>query len=64
MLFNATKYPDDWLRYELGMNNVRDEIEKLILTTYGERCPDFQEDCICCKKWAAFDTLVENPFEE
>ncbi|MGC0052692.1 hypothetical protein ACNSPG_06450 [Brucella pituitosa] len=25
---------------------------------YGERCPDFDADCFCCKAWAEYDALT------
>ena len=33
-------------------------------TFFGERCSEFELECECCKRWAAFDVLVENPFVE
>lgn len=32
---------------------LRDWIE----INYGERCPDFEKDCIVCKAWKMFDEL-------
>ena len=24
---------------------------------WGERCPDFEENCYCCQAWKAFDVM-------
>jgi len=34
----------------------------LLDTFFGERCSEFEPECECCKRWAAFDVLVQNPF--
>lgn len=31
---------------------------------FGPRCPDFEKDCICCKRWKALDDLIDNPFAD
>ena len=31
---------------------------KRVITEYlGERCPDFDADCLCCKAWKEYDGL-------
>jgi len=42
-----------------------------ITEALGERCPDFDPECWCCKAWAEFDALraaisteKERPLEE
>jgi hypothetical protein len=37
--------------------------EAIIKTYFGERCPDFDKDCECCKRWKLLDQLFENPFD-
>lgn len=32
-------------------------IAEAITEAFGERCPDFEPDCWCCKAWAAFDAI-------
>lgn len=34
-------------------------IEEAITEQFGERCPDFDADCICCQVWSQYDDLVE-----
>ena len=33
-------------------------LKKWIMKNYGKRCPDYEKDCIVCKKWKLFDKLV------
>lgn len=32
-------------------------IHKFGVEWYGERCADFEPDCLCCKFWKAFDEM-------
>ncbi|WP_430438969.1 hypothetical protein [Shinella sp.] len=32
-------------------------IEEAIIAQFGERCPDFDPDCHCCRVWRALDDL-------
>lgn len=32
-------------------------IEEAITEAFGERCPDFDADCRCCKAWAELDQM-------
>lgn len=34
-----------------------DLIAEAITEYWGERCPDFDADCPCCKAWKQFDAL-------
>lgn len=43
---NTNTIPDDTLL-----------IEEAITTKFGERCPDFDPDCHCCRVWRALDDL-------
>jgi len=38
-------------------DNVKSMAELCIQEKYGDRCPDFDENCVLCKKWKAFDEL-------
>ena len=33
-------------------------ITEAITAHWGERCPDFEPDCPCCKAWAQYDHLL------
>lgn len=39
---------------------LRDSLHQWMVSTYGERCQEVDEHCICCKKWEAFDTLFDD----
>ena len=41
---------------------VRPSFEAFLVETWGERCPDYCEDCVLCAKWKALDDILENPF--
>ena len=30
---------------------------------WGDRCPDFDKDCPCCKAWVAFDVVFTDVVE-
>lgn len=32
-------------------------IAEAIIEAFGERCPDFDPECHCCKAWAEYDEL-------
>src|SRR5690606_38184781 len=40
---------------EAGMSKL---IVEAITEYYGERCPDYDEDCFCCKVWIEYDALT------
>ena len=35
-----------------------DLIAEAITEAFGERCPDFEPECHCCKVWKQYDHLV------
>ena len=38
--------------------NDDDPIAEAITEHWGERCPDFDADCPCCKAWIRYDVLM------
>ena len=36
---------------------VATSVRDYFIEWYGERCPDYEENCIACQKWKAFDEL-------
>jgi hypothetical protein len=38
--------------------------KKVLTEWFGEKCPDYDPDCECCKRWRSLDDLIENPFKE
>ena len=47
--------------FNLMAGHVRIIAEVFLTEQFGERCPDFEENCECCRRWAALDTLTEDP---
>jgi hypothetical protein len=43
---------------------VRTLAEPLLLEFFGERCPDFCDACVCCRRWKALDDLLANPWAD
>ena len=39
---------------ETMMSNL---IEEALTEYFGERCPDYHEECMCCKAWKEYDIL-------
>jgi hypothetical protein len=47
---------------ESVLGPIRQAMFEYLVQFWGERCPDFNEECSLCQKWKAFDCLTENPF--
>lgn len=37
---------------------MSDLVAEAITEAFGERCPDFEPECHCCKAWAEFDRIT------
>lgn len=37
-----------------------DKIEEALTEYFGERCPDYHKECVCCKAWQEYDILTRN----
>ena len=54
---------DDYeTKFTVTINHLRTIAEDMLNEHFGKRCPDFEPECECCKRWAALDVLKENPF--
>ena len=51
-------------RFQVERGRVEAAATAFLLEWFGERCPDFEPHCEVCKRWAALDTLLEDPFIE
>lgn len=38
---------------------IRAQAAMWLTEHFGERCKEFNAECICCKRWAAMDVLCE-----
>ena len=41
----------------MGGTVMRTLLEEAITDHFGERCPDFEPGCPCCRAWAEFDEI-------
>jgi len=57
-------YTSDYEHFAASVRAFDDRARDMLTEHFGERCEDFDADCPCCQRWAAYDTLVENPFDE
>ena len=51
---------DDDPKYEQMVGHVRTVAEAYLMKFFGERCPDFEQHCVVCQKWAALDKLLSS----
>lgn len=36
-----------------------DYVKEAVTEHWGERCPEFEPECNCCKAWAQYDQLTQ-----
>lgn len=51
--------PDAIEALEADTDKILRRLRKYITANYGERCPDFDKDCPCCRVWVRYDLLEE-----
>lgn len=54
-----TKLSVDIAELEAGTDKVLRRLRRFLTENYGERCPDFDKDCPCCRVWVRYDLLEE-----
>lgn len=64
LIIGSITHRSDWDEFDGHAAFLRNECEKLLHEFFGERCSVFELNCECCKRWSAYDALVENPFEK
>ena len=37
----------------------KERVKEYMVKNWGTRCPDYEENCACCKAWKYFDYLFE-----
>jgi len=40
--------------------NSMSKIEEALIEYWGERCPDFEPECVVCQVWLEWDQLKES----
>ncbi len=58
------EWKSEYQRFSHLARAVRVEAEVLLVQEFGERCEDYEPECLCCKRWKALDDLIANPYEE
>lgn len=48
--------------FDEDVEEVKDVVEPFLKEWFGDRCPDFDENCIVCKKWQLYDKLIKKPW--
>lgn len=33
-------------------------LKKKLKELYGEKCPDYEDRCACCKAWSVYDSII------
>lgn len=51
-------------QFEMTARHTRTIAEVLLTEHFGERCPDFEPDCECCKRWKLLDELLNSPYSD
>ncbi len=49
--------------FAMMVSHIRIIANTMLEENFGPRCPNFDGDCECCKRWKALDDLTANPFE-
>ncbi len=50
--------------FDVMAGHVRTVAGEMLREFFGERCPDFEKDCIGCQRWQHLDKLTDNPFTD
>ncbi len=53
----------DAASFEMMAGHIRTIAETMLKEHFGERCDDYEPDCMCCQRWRALDKLLANPYE-
>lgn len=53
----------DYDDFAIDICHVLPPVQEFVVKWYGERCPDYDPDCIVCQHWKMVDELFRNPFE-
>jgi hypothetical protein len=38
-------------------------VHEAMLSYWGERCPDYHKECVCCQAWEQYDNMTDNQGE-
>ena len=46
-------------QYDVDTNTFMLGFAAYLTENFGDRCPDFEPECMCCKLWALHDQVKE-----
>ena len=55
---------EDSAKFAMQASHLRTIAEAMLAEHFGDRCEEFSQPCVCCKRWAALDALIDNPYED
>lgn len=41
------------------INQLKQELAEFISAHWGEKCPDYEESCHCCRAWEYYEFLFQ-----
>lgn len=50
-------------RFDMMAGHIRTIAETMLREHFGDRCPDFEPNCISCQRWKLLDDLTANPYD-
>ena len=50
---------DQFDEYDRDAAEILEALDKFVTKQFGTRCPDFEENCPCCKMWSLRDQVKE-----
>jgi hypothetical protein len=53
----------DGRRFADDATGVYEQAVPFLVEWFGPRCRDFEPDCEACRRWAALDVLLDNPWK-
>lgn len=51
-------------KFRKDAKRLKKKIKPFLVKWFGEKCDDYNSDCVNCKRWEAFSNLIGNPFKD
>ncbi|MDD5616906.1 MAG: hypothetical protein PHH85_11985 [Candidatus Methanoperedens sp.] len=59
LIKNLTDEDGEYWECEYCSGYFEERVKEYMIKNWGSRCPDYEENCACCKAWKYFDYLFE-----
>ena len=59
LIKNLTDKDGEYWECEYCSGYFKERVKEYMIKNWGTRCPDYGENCACCKAWKYFDYLFE-----